>query len=275
MYEKITSTIREYKGLSRNCLKLLRETFPNIQYEVLCSILSSEYQKLMKFTYTRSEWKMNKYYNMYKQAIANGEEPGIIINIARKVNIAPCLIAKLILKCIDSNDNPDQQTDTSNTKINKLLKDTNLITDQKLAHEIFLCTLYDDQYSPIVEAMKNSVGQQYEIKLYKKMSDLGIAFRDEIYLRKFGYDKTPDVKLEIPIAVNGFIIHWIESKAMFGDYDIHQDYVKKQYSCYWNRFGSGLVIYWFGYLETVKLQNDKRFIVSDHLPENLTCIGIE
>lgn len=67
------------------------------------------------------------------------------------------------------------------------------------------------------------------------MTDLGIAFRDEEYLRKFGYDKTPDFKLEVPIAIDGFIIHWIESKALFGDEDVHKDYMKHQYSSYWNR----------------------------------------
>lgn len=81
----------------------------------------------------------------------------------------------------------------------------------------------------------SSIGQEYEIKLYNEIKILGLAFRDEESLRKFGYDKTPDFKLEVPIAIDGFIVHWIESKALFGSKEFHEDYIKNQYSCYWNR----------------------------------------
>lgn len=64
---------------------------------------------------------------------------------------------------------------------------------------------------------------------------MGLPFRDENNLRARGYDKTPDIKLEIPIAVNGFIINWIESKALFADVKTHQQYLKNQYLSYWNR----------------------------------------
>lgn len=79
------------------------------------------------------------------------------------------------------------------------------------------------------------MGQQYEIKLHKEVIQLGLAFRDEEDLRKYGYDKTPDVKLEVPIAVDGFVINWIESKALFGDAEVHKEYMRNQYLSYWNR----------------------------------------
>lgn len=67
------------------------------------------------------------------------------------------------------------------------------------------------------------------------MVKLGLAFRDEEYLRICGYDKTPDIKLEIPIAIDGFIVNWIESKALFGSENIHKEYTETQYMSYWNR----------------------------------------
>lgn len=97
--------------------------------------------------------------------------------------------------------------------------------------------------------------------------------------------------MDVPVAIDSFIINWIESKALFGDEDAHRDYKKNQYLSYWNRypkvnsfedfkckfvelfrFGPGLVIYWFGYLETIVEPNEKRFMIRDCLPENVVHI---
>lgn len=55
-----------------------------------------------------------------------------------------------------------------------------------------------------------------------------IGYMDEAAMRKAGYDKTPDIKLEVPFAVNNRVINWIESKALFGDEEVHADYLKNQ-----------------------------------------------
>lgn len=79
------------------------------------------------------------------------------------------------------------------------------------------------------------MGQQYEIRLQRHLHKLGISYKDEHGLRKHGYDKTPDVKLDVPVAINGFLINWIESKALFGSEEVHNAYLEEQYICYWNR----------------------------------------
>ncbi|EDO29082.1 predicted protein, partial [Nematostella vectensis] len=80
-----------------------------------------------------------------------------------------------------------------------------------------------------------SVGYEYEFILKEKLQNRNIEFIDEDIMRAKGYDKTPDFKLEIPIAVDGHVVNWIESKASFGDEYNHQAYLKEQFWSYWNR----------------------------------------
>jgi hypothetical protein len=53
--------------------------------------------------------------------------------------------------------------------------------------------------------------------LEARLRAVGIAFRSEEELREEGQAKTPDVKLEVPIAVHGRLVHWVDSKASFCD----------------------------------------------------------
>ena len=118
--------------------------------------------------------------------------------------------------------------------------------------------------------MNSSCGEEYEVKLNHCLNERKIPYITENCLRVEGYDKTPDCKLELPIAVNGSVVNWIESKAQFGTPTIHSKYTKEQYLSYWNRFGPGLVIYWYGLVDSIIDPKETRFIVLDDFPENIT-----
>ncbi|XP_018331688.1 uncharacterized protein C15orf41 homolog [Agrilus planipennis] len=273
-YFQIVEIIRNYKGLSKDCLVELKHRFQDVPSNTLYSILSTEYQKFMKQHYCKSSKRIEKYYSEYCKAIHKREEPGIILRMSKENNLAPCLIGKLILQKYfeKKNGDADSNSDKSQQNINLYMRNTCLIPDTDLSYEIYLCTMYDDQYSPLVEVIKMSVGQEYELLLERTLKELGLAFRNEEYLRRYGYDKTPDIKMEIPIMIDGVIINWIESKALFGSEELHREYFKNQYFSYWNRFGPGLVIYWFGFVETLIQTDDKRFIIRDNFPKDIADI---
>lgn len=113
--------------------------------------------------------------------------------------------------------------------------------------------------------LRYSIGEEYEVKLKKLARDSGLAFYDEGDLRRDGFDKTPDLLLAVPCLYQNKIMNWIESKALFGDAETHAKYVKEQLSSYENRFGPGIVIYWFGHQEFLNTTN---LVVLDDFPSS-------
>jgi CDAN1-interacting nuclease 1 len=95
---------------------------------------------------------------------------------------------------------------------------------------------------------KAAVGAAYEAKLEAELSSAGIAFASEAALRLDGFARTPDVRLEVPVAVRGRVVYWIDSKASFADPGVHAEKGLPQFQAYVNRYGPGLVIYWMGYV---------------------------
>ena len=89
------------------------------------------------------------------------------------------------------------------------------------------------------------------IVLHRLCLKTGLAYETETHLRARRTSPTPDVLLQIPVAIrskgNWKIINWIDSKALFGDADTHRQSVVPQAESYLHRFGPGLVLYWLGH----------------------------
>ncbi|XP_044745495.1 CDAN1-interacting nuclease 1 [Coccinella septempunctata] len=271
LFKEIVTFIKEYKGLTFYCLDELEKLYPSVSKDALASILSYEFQSKMRAVYSKSQQARNKYWEAYNKGM-KAKEDGVILRISKDEGIAPCLIAKLILLEYLERSKKVEDENVLQT-VNRYLKNTSLIPDGDLAVEVFMCTVFDNLYSPAADVIRHATGQQYEIQLHKEVTKLNLAFRDEEYLRRWGYDKTPDIKLEVPISIDGFLVNWIESKGLFGSEKVHREYTESQYLSYWNRFGPGLVIYWFGYVETIIDPNNKSFLIRDHMPTDIITIG--
>uniref|UniRef100_A0A3Q3D218 CDAN1-interacting nuclease 1 n=1 Tax=Hippocampus comes TaxID=109280 RepID=A0A3Q3D218_HIPCM len=161
----------------------------------------------------------------------------------------------------------------SKSVLNSMLKEPSLIPDQTLAKNVYQCTVNDCCYGPLVDCIKHAIGHEHEVLLCDKLREKNLSFLDENQLRAKGYDKTPDIILEVPVAVEGHIVHWIESKASFGDDHSHRTYLNEQFWSYWNRFGPGLVIYWYGFIGELDCQRDRGILLKDCFPTDIVVLG--
>lgn len=92
----------------------------------------------------------------------------------------------------------------------------------RLESDIGKCIECDAVCGPASDLARQTAGREHETKLYDALSAAGIAYWSEDALRSRGFFKTPDARLQVPIAVNGRIVCWIDSKATFGDARTHK-----------------------------------------------------
>ncbi|KAJ9508960.1 hypothetical protein QJQ45_028291, partial [Haematococcus lacustris] len=160
---------------------------------------------------------------------------------------------------------------------------------QRLQRDVVRCVLADCSYSPYSDVAKLAAGLEYELLLEQQLRAAGIAaFWTEAELRSQGCFKTPDIRLQVPFAVRRpqqqgggrwpwpgtpqlggvhdpcHVVTWIDSKATFGDDRMHSKQLEEQYNTYVNRYGPGLVIYWFGFIED--LNTDANVLLLDRFP---------
>jgi hypothetical protein len=202
----------------------------------------------------------------------------IIIEMAKQYyNVPPCIMARMILKSYLS------LTLTGNAVAagaSKCLTSPESIEDKVLSANIACCVEIDHLYSPQMDVVRqyhlqlhtcltkivlSDVGIKYEKILQQKLDEANIPYCSEEEMRAHGYPKTPDICLLEPVAIDGIVVKWIESKAWFGDPVSHAAYLRDQYWPYYNRFGPGMVIYWYGLVEEIDAHRQKGIMVEHDL----------
>jgi hypothetical protein len=61
------------------------------------------------------------------------------------------------------------------SEVNKRIRDPSLINDERLRMEVINCVLCDDNYSPLIEKIRHTVGAEYEYILQEKLHNLSIG----------------------------------------------------------------------------------------------------
>ena len=201
---------------------------PGIAYTILSqkivSMVKSNFGNLKKSAPAQlSQWNRGK----------------TIVEMARTKKIPATLMASLILKELDI---PKKMAFNSPARLQ----------NSRLSREIIEALDTDHFFSPRAHSLQLEKGKLGEeiISLWLKAHN--IDFLTEEQLREQNMTKTPDFLLSEPITIEGRKVFWIESKAMFGDEQEHKYYMKKQFSHYEQMCGYGLVVYWYGFLDTLE-----------------------
>uniref|UniRef100_A0A182QCF2 CDAN1-interacting nuclease 1 n=1 Tax=Anopheles farauti TaxID=69004 RepID=A0A182QCF2_9DIPT len=259
-FAEIQNSIRNYNGLYIDCIAALESAFPEYSSDTLGSIIAKEVVQRVKTNHSKISSKASALMKEYQTAAKQTMAHDIIQKMAIKQRVPSMVLCRIVLGTMYQG--------TSRSEIAEMLRMPDLISDSLLAVNVSYCLYSENMDGPMTDLVRRFIGEEYEVRLKKMAREAGMVFYDEGDLRRTGYDKTPDLKMAVPFMYRGHVINWIESKASFGDMDSHKRHVKDQLASYANRFGPGLVIYWFGYLETIAdcPENGNDVIVTDGFP---------
>ena len=245
----------------------LKAAHPGVSLDALVSIFSQESSRRIKANHGRHVRGIEAHARRY----LSGED---IFALADSVDFPPCQLVRLLLEHLLS---------LGHKAVGPCLRDPfgkipDVAPDGTPAHahgpdlchrlrvDVERCVAWDHVASPAVDTLRHTAGREYEELLEEKLSRLGIPFVTEGALRAEGHAKTPDIKLELPIAVNGRIVNWIDSKASFCDPLVHVERGADQFQGYVNRFGPGMVVYWFGVIDELAEESGGDVLLVDDFP---------
>ena len=184
-----------------------------------------------------------------------------LFDIAINAGFSPYKLAKLYAECAFE----------KGFDLSRFVKNPSLVHDVRLREDLLRCIADDPVNCSRSEIIKATVGTEFEELLIELLDERQICFETEAELRARGKPKTPDILLLIPMAVQlddgrQHIVNWIDSKGMFADKHTYNEQ-GEQLRGYVNRYGTGLVIYWYGFTEDVQSAGGQNVLVLDSFPE--------
>ena len=178
-----------------------------------------------------------------------------LLDLAASAALPPTMLARVVLE--------SHLGLRKGREVGQLLRNPQLLSDERLRREVEVCLEADPFCGPHVDMARRLAGLEYEELLAQKLRAMSVPFLAEDELRTRGDAKTPDALLPVPLLVRGRPVHWIDSKATFGDPQSHDEYRLNQFGSYLHRYESGLVIYWHGFDESI--DTDPRLVLIDDL----------
>lgn len=180
--------------------------------------------------------------------VRSWEKGASIKEIADKHEFPPVLTASIILREMGLNSK-------------SVIKNPDILFDKRLKNEVNHAIDTDFCFSPKAHVIQSSYGEMGEELIRIWLKEDGLDFLTESDLNREPNAKTPDFLLHEPMRINGSKVRWIESKAVFADEIEHNRYQKKQFQFYEDIYGPGMVVYWYGFLDTLTPGN---YIITDY-----------
>lgn len=236
----------------------LAKSYPQWSYDTLRALFEQSSQRQL----SRKFYLIKQHGNDFKNSYENGET---LPEIAENFDLTPVMVARRVLELVLG---ADRRT------VTRLLREPDLISESRLREEVRYCVHIDDVCGPNCDRSRAVIGLEYEHRLLDHVRNLHLEFETENELRLRNSYKTPDVLLRVPVAFCQRVVCWIDSKAKFADeYSLNRDYTDSV-SSYIGRFGPGMVIYWFGFIEDCPcpMLNDDGVFVVDHFPTSIQLL---
>lgn len=224
--------------------------------------LSSVYQQLLARQMMKSFYLVKECGLQFVERYDAGHS---LMEIAEWISLSPTMVARRVLEL---------KGGITRKTITGLLRNPAQIKDKRLRNEVQVCVDCDAYSGPHIDRVRNVIGLEYELRLIEELRNLRLEFELEADLRKRGCHKTPDVLLQVPVAFSKKVVRWIDSKAKFGDeFTMNKDYTDAV-SSYVGRFGPGMVVYWFGFIEDCPspMIADAGVVVADTVPKDIQVL---
>ncbi|MBU0762764.1 MAG: C15orf41 family protein [Candidatus Altiarchaeota archaeon] len=241
----------EYKRIynllnSREDIRRLHKA-EGLDEELLLVILS---QKIVRET-KRNYYEIKKRANKLLGEWLHGKK---FTDIARNEGFPPLLTASLML----------QHTGVSKSQFRAYVDDPEAIEDKRLRQEIKDAIRAEVIYSPDGARVQHGRGKDVEWLVKKWLDNKNVKYITEYDAKKGEHTKTPDFKLDNPMKLGDRWINWVECKGSFADeVEYKRDY-GKQLLHYVKLFGTGMVIYWYGFIEDMPNHlMDKNILLAD------------
>ncbi len=174
--------------------------------------------------------------------VAQWKRGSTLDNLARRQDFPPVLLANFVLPKLGY----------TKRKIKAAIANPDKAGTARLRRELREAVNEDDLYSPSGHEKQAAEGNRREDILAVWLDGLEMEYFTEEEMRDATVEgKTPDFLLPQPLFFQGAKYNWVESKASFGDKPIHRKIVSGQVGPYTEFYGPGLLVYWYGYLDTL------------------------